>query len=42
MALKSPHVLSGVRWLASMMRQTSRTGSPARTSFTGGSRRPSW
>ena len=42
MACRSPQELFGVRWLASMMRQTSFTGSPRSKSFVGGMRRPSW
>ena len=37
-----PSVLRGVRWLARTTFQTSRTCSPRRISFIGGSRRPSW
>ena len=42
MAFMSPQVVFGVRWFARMIFQTSSTGTPARNSRTGGSRRPSW
>lgn len=42
MALMSPRFASGVRLLAVISASTSRLGSPARTSLTGGICRPSW
>ena len=42
MAFKSPQVFRGVRWLARIIRQHPRTGSPRLTILTGGMRRPSW